>query len=40
VLVGIQVPKQEMGGFRSFLRKLGYPYSEETKNPAYRLFLR
>jgi threonine dehydratase len=40
VLVGIQVPKDELGEFNRFLRKLGYPYAEETRNPAYRLFLR
>jgi threonine dehydratase len=40
VLVGIQVPKAELGEFNRFLRKLGYPYAEETRNPAYRLFLR
>jgi threonine dehydratase len=39
VLVGIQVPRQEMPDFRSFLRKLGYPYADETRNPAYKLFL-
>ena len=39
VLVGIQVPRQEMPQFRSFLRKLGYPYADETRNPAYKLFL-
>ncbi|HEY5900693.1 MAG TPA: threonine ammonia-lyase, biosynthetic [Burkholderiales bacterium] len=39
VLVGIQVPKRELGAFTAFLRKLGYPYAEETRNPAYRLFL-
>ena len=39
VLVGIQVPKQETGQFTAFLRKLGYPYADETRNPAYRLFL-
>jgi len=39
VLVGIQVPRDELGGFRTFLRKLGYPYAEETRNPAYKLFL-
>ncbi|HZM34384.1 MAG TPA: threonine ammonia-lyase, biosynthetic [Burkholderiales bacterium] len=39
VLVGIQVPPREMPAFRAFLRKLGYPYAEETANPAYRLFL-
>jgi threonine dehydratase len=40
VLVGIQVPKDETRQFTGFLRKLGYPYAEETRNPAYRLFLR
>ena len=39
VLVGIQVPVREMPAFRAFLRKLGYPFAEETGNPAYRLFL-
>ena len=39
VLVGIQVPRNEMSVFRSFLRKLGYPYADETRNPAYKLFL-
>jgi threonine dehydratase len=39
VLVGIQVPREEMRQFRGFLEKLGYPYAEETRNPAYRLFL-
>lgn len=39
VLVGVQVPRAEMGAFRAFLRKLGYPYADETRNPAYRLFL-
>ena len=39
VLVGMQVPRSEMPGFRGFLRKLGYPYQDETRNPAYKLFL-
>src|SRR5437667_9265396 len=39
VLVGMQVPKGEMREFTAFLRKLGYPYADETRNPAYRLFL-
>jgi len=39
VLVGIQVPKKEMGQFTASLKKLGYPYADETRNPAYRLFL-
>jgi threonine dehydratase len=39
VLVGLQVPKPEMPQFRRFLGDLGYPYADETRNPAYRLFL-
>jgi threonine dehydratase len=39
VLVGMQVPRAEMNAFRAFLRKLGYPYQDETRNPAYKLFL-
>ncbi len=39
VLVGMQVPPQEMRAFRSFLKNLGYRYWEESGNPAYRLFL-
>ena len=39
VLVGMQVPKRELREFTAFLRKLGYPYADETRNPAYRLFL-
>jgi len=39
VLVGMQVPRSEMTPFRRFLDALGYPYADETRNPAYRLFL-
>ena len=39
VLVGMQVPKHEMREFQRFLTKLGYPYVDESRNPAYRLFL-
>jgi threonine dehydratase len=39
VLVGMQVPAGEMREFHRFLGKLGYPFVDETKNPAYRLFL-
>ena len=39
VLVGMQVPRSEMREFRAFLQKLGYPYADETRNPAYKLFL-
>jgi len=40
ILVGIQVPDADEKAFRLFLDKLGYPYSDESANPAYRLFLR
>lgn len=39
VLVGIQVPPAEKAEFDAFLQSLGYPYWEETNNPAYKLFL-
>jgi threonine dehydratase len=39
VLVGMQVPPHEMRDFRAFLARLGYPYADESTNPAYRLFL-
>lgn len=39
VLVGIQVPSHDTRVFQEFLRQVGYPYSCESDNPAYRLFL-
>ncbi|MHB1231563.1 MAG: threonine ammonia-lyase, biosynthetic [Burkholderiales bacterium] len=39
VLVGIQVPPQDQAAFQVFLDKLGYAYWDESKNPAYKLFL-
>ena len=39
VLVGMQVPPREHVEFLAFLQNLGYPYSDETENPAYKLFL-
>jgi len=39
VLVGIQVPDDEMPSFKAFLDKIAYPYWQELDNPAYRLFL-
>jgi len=39
VLVGMQVPARDKRKFRAFLARVGYPCSEETRNPAYRLFL-
>ncbi len=39
VLVGLQVPDSDTGKFYESLDQLGYPYLDETDNPAYRLFL-
>jgi threonine dehydratase len=39
ILVGIQVPAQDDAAFQGFLDDLGYPWEEQTNNPAYRLFL-
>jgi len=39
VLVGMQVPRQDQRKFRAFLSKVGYAYSDESRNPAYKLFL-
>jgi len=39
VLVGMQVPARDKRRFRAFLSRVGYPCSDETRNPAYRLFL-
>lgn len=39
VLVGMQVPPNELSEFNDFLSKLGYSYWDETENPAYKLFL-
>jgi threonine dehydratase len=39
VLVGMQVPPKDKKQFQAFLGKVGYPYVDESHNPAYRLFL-
>ncbi|HUL96519.1 MAG TPA: threonine ammonia-lyase, biosynthetic [Usitatibacter sp.] len=39
VLVGMQVPPKDRAGFRRFLAELGYDYTDESRNPAYRFFL-
>ncbi len=39
VLVGMQVPPEDTDEFKIFLNNLGYPYWDETENPAYQLFL-
>ena len=40
ILVGLQVPAKDGAQFAQFLQSLGYPWVEETSNPAYQLFLR
>ena len=40
ILVGIQVPKTDQKAFQDFLITLGYPHWNESKNPAYQLFLK
>ena len=39
IVVGMQVPPHEMQEWQSFLDTLGYPYLDESQNPAYKLFL-
>ena len=40
ILVGLQVPEADGKVFKAFVDTLAYPYSEETGNPVYQLFLR
>ena len=39
VLVGIQVPPEDMASFQCFLDEVGYRYWNESDNPAYKMFL-
>jgi threonine dehydratase len=39
ILVGLQVPPDEMDEFRQFLATLGYRHWDESTNPVYKLFL-
>jgi threonine dehydratase len=39
VLAGFEVPEAERGDFIAFLDTLGYPYTLEPENVAYRMFL-
>jgi threonine dehydratase len=39
ILIGLQVPSQDMDKFAQFLATLGYRYWDETQNPVYKLFL-
>jgi len=40
ILVGLQVPKAEVKSIKKVLDGLGYIFVDESRNPAYRLFLR
>jgi threonine dehydratase len=33
------VPKADEADFQNFLSQLGYPHWDESKHPAYQLFL-
>lgn len=39
IVVGMQVPPEEMQEWQAFLDNVGYRYWDENKNPAYTLFL-
>ncbi|MCG2584968.1 threonine ammonia-lyase, biosynthetic [Massilia sp. TS11] len=39
ILIGLQVPPEEMDAFRQFLATLGYRFWDESQNPVYKLFL-
>ena len=40
VLVGIQVPPEDLASFHESVQRLGYTFECETDNPAYHLFLK
>jgi threonine dehydratase len=40
VLVGLQVPERSRAQLRRFLHDLGYDFTDESRNPAYRFFLK
>ncbi len=40
VLAGVEVPEPERAAFREYLDSLGYPYVDESDNPAYLKFLK
>ena len=39
IAIGVQVPPQEISQWLEFVNNLGYPYWDESQNPAYHLFL-
>jgi len=40
VLAGVEVPPEDRDVFEAYLNELGYPYVNESNNPAYALFLK
>jgi len=40
VLAGVEVPLEDRQAFEHYLDELGYPYVNESDNPAYSLFLK
>jgi len=40
VLVGLQLGSRSLKELKASLDAVGYPYSDESANPAYQLFLR
>lgn len=39
VLAGVQVPAAQLADFHAHLAELGFPWWDESTNPAYRMFL-
>ena len=39
VLAGVQIPADGLQDFHQHLARLGYPWWDESANPAYRMFL-
>ncbi|NEP90573.1 MAG: threonine ammonia-lyase, biosynthetic [Okeania sp. SIO2C2] len=39
IVVGMQVPPDEMAEWQNFVHNFGYRYWDESQNPAYKLFL-
>jgi threonine dehydratase len=39
VLAGFEVGDADLAAFHAFLDELGYPYTSEHENPAYKFFL-
>ena len=39
VMVGLQMPEEEKALAEEYFRKIGYPFSEESDNQAYKIFL-